>query len=241
VRWPPVCAACKGGGAALYHYGLSRLRAAIEKVREPVRRVLAACDVSRRSFRWHGAMGAAHVALGRADPHDAERFFDRALSLVREAVAEGLDNRAVRVAMVVTLRELGHLAEQRGGEADAVLFQEESLAWARRVGEPRLLARTLEGVAGALSLGERTDEAAGCWGSPRRCAMPYVRMPGSRARGRDVADRCATGSEASAFRLSLRAVAQVRHGTLTTVTTRRTSSQPRMKGRVVHGQQEGMR
>ena len=38
--------------------------------------------------------------------------------------------------------------------------QQESLDWARRVGEPRLLARTLEGVAGALSLGEQPDEAA---------------------------------------------------------------------------------
>ena len=123
-------------------------------------------------------MGAAHVALGRADPDDADRFFDRALSLVREAVAEGLDNRAVRVAMVVTLRELGHLAEQRGDEADAVLLEEESLAWARRVGEPRLLARTLEGVAGALSLGERTDEAARLLGLAEaiRDAV-HVRLP----------------------------------------------------------------
>ncbi len=176
----------------LYHYGLSRLRAGD---REGAASLFQECArlAERESpfLRWHGAMGAAHVALGRADPHDAERFFDRALSLVREAVAEGLDNRAVRVAMVVTLRELGHLAEQRGGEADAVLFQEESLAWARRVGEPRLLARTLEGVAGALSLGERTDEAARLLGlaEAMRDAV-HVRMPeAERADVTRVADR----------------------------------------------------
>jgi hypothetical protein len=62
--------------------------------------------------------------------------------------------------MVVTLRELGSLAEQRGDAGRAEQLQEEGLALARRVGEPRLLARTLEGLAGALSLGERPREAA---------------------------------------------------------------------------------
>ncbi len=145
----------------LYHYGLSRLRAGDM---EGAARLFDDCErlAERESafLRWHSAMGAAHIALARGDSEDAARFFDRALSLVRDAVAEGLDNRIVRVAMVVTLRELGHLAEQRGDEADAVRLQQESLDWARRVGEPRLLARTLEGVAGALSLGERAGEAA---------------------------------------------------------------------------------
>jgi len=145
----------------LYHYGLSRLRAGDL---EAAASLFDECErlTERESafLRWHGAMGAAHIALARGDSDGAARLFDRALSLVREAVAEGLDNRVVRVAMVVTLRELGHLAEQRGEEAGAVRLQQESLDWARRVGEPRLLARTLEGVAGALSLGERAAEAA---------------------------------------------------------------------------------
>ena len=149
----------------LYHYGLARLRAGDL---DGAASLFAECErlAERESpfLRWHGAMGAGHVALSRGEPEVAERAFDRALSLVREAVAEGLDNRAVRVAMVVSLRELGHLAEQRGAAAESVLLQEEGLVWARRVGEPRLLARTLEGVAGALSLGERTAEAASLLG-----------------------------------------------------------------------------
>jgi predicted ATPase/DNA-binding SARP family transcriptional activator len=145
----------------LYHYGLSRLRTGDV---EAAARLFEECDrlAERGSpfMHWHAAMGGAQLALGRGDPADAAERFDAALALVREAVADGLDNRTVRVAMAVNLRELGHLAEERGEMDVARAFQEESLDWARRVGEPRLVARTLEGVAGALSLGERAGEAA---------------------------------------------------------------------------------
>ncbi len=145
----------------LYHYGLSRLRAGDLEAAASLFDECARLTERKSAFLcWHPVMGVAHIALARGDSAEAARLFDRALSLVREAVAEGLDNRVVRVAMVVTLRELGHLAERRGDEADAVRLQKESLDWARRVGEPRLLARTLEGVAGALSLGEHAGEAA---------------------------------------------------------------------------------
>jgi predicted ATPase/DNA-binding SARP family transcriptional activator len=145
----------------LYHYGLSRLRAGDA---EAATRLFGECDrlAERGSafMRWHAAMGGGQLAHGRGDTAEATGRFEAALALVREAVADGLDNRTVRVAMVVTLRELGHLAEERGEMDVARAHQEESLDWARRVGEPRLVARTLEGVAGALSLGERADEAA---------------------------------------------------------------------------------
>lgn len=145
----------------LYHYGLSRLRAGDVAAAETL---FGECDrlAERESsiLCWHRSMGAAHLAAWHDDPVEAGRLYDEALSLVREAVADGLDNRAVRVAMVVTLRELGHLAERNGEEEAARRLQEEGLTWARRVGEPRLLARTLEGLAGALSLGEHAPEAA---------------------------------------------------------------------------------
>jgi predicted ATPase/DNA-binding SARP family transcriptional activator len=149
----------------LYHYGLSRLRAGDT---EAAARLFAECDDLAEGqapfLRWHGAMGAAHLALRRDDLREAADSFDHALSLGRESVAGGLDTRAVRVAMAVTLRELGHLLEQRGDVDGALRRQEESVAWARRVGEPRLLARSLEGLAGALSLGDRAPEAAGLLG-----------------------------------------------------------------------------
>ena len=145
----------------LYHYGLSRLRA---DDTEAATRLFGECArlAERESsfLRWHSTIGAAHIARRRGDTDEAARLYGDALGLVREAVASGLDTRAVRVAMVVTLRELGHLAEEGGDAERAKRFQEEGLVWARRVGEPRLLARSLDGLAGALSLGDRADEAA---------------------------------------------------------------------------------
>jgi predicted ATPase/DNA-binding SARP family transcriptional activator len=145
----------------LYHYGLSRLRA--DDV-DAATELFGECDrlAERESpfLRWHCAMGRAHLAHRAGDAEGAKARFEHALALVRDAVAEGLANRTVRVATVVTLRELGHLAEERGDIGAATRYQEESLEWARKVGEPRLVARTLEGVAGALSLGDRPDEAA---------------------------------------------------------------------------------
>jgi predicted ATPase/DNA-binding SARP family transcriptional activator len=145
----------------LYHYGLSRLRAGDAEAAATLFEECQGLSERESSFLcWHSTMGAAHLARTRGDSALAAGLYDDALTLVREVVAEGLDNRAVRVAMVVTLRELGSIAEQRGDAGRAEQLQEEGLALARRVGEPRLLARTLEGLAGALSLGERPREAA---------------------------------------------------------------------------------
>ena len=55
-----------------------------------------------------------HIARERGEREETARLYGEALALVRQAVREGLDNRAVRVAMVVTLRELGHLSERTG-------------------------------------------------------------------------------------------------------------------------------
>jgi predicted ATPase/DNA-binding SARP family transcriptional activator len=149
----------------LYYYGLSRLRAGDT---EAAARLFGECDELAQSqvpfVRWHGAMGEAHLARRRGDLREASDAFDRALSLARESVAGGLDTRAVRVALTITLRELGHLLEEHGDVDGARRRQEESLAWARLVGEPRLLARSLDGLAGALSLGDRAYEAAGLLG-----------------------------------------------------------------------------
>jgi predicted ATPase/DNA-binding SARP family transcriptional activator len=145
----------------LYYYGLSRLRAGD---------VAGATDLfgecerlaARESpfLRWHSTMGAAHIALRREDSEEPEHLFGDALSLLREAFAEGLDNRGVRVAMAVTLRQLGELAERRGDGDEAERFQEEGLAWAGRLGEPRLIARALEGLAGAVALRGHAGAAA---------------------------------------------------------------------------------
>ena len=145
----------------LYHYGLSRLRAGDWEAAARLFEECARLSEDASAFlRWHSVMGAAHIARERGEREETARLYGEALALVRQAVREGLDNRAVRVAMVVTLRELGHLSERTGNGDNARSYQEESLAWARRIGEPRLLARTLEGLAGALSLGGEASEAA---------------------------------------------------------------------------------
>ncbi len=163
----------------LYHYGLSRLRA---DDTEAATRLFGECArlAERESpfLRWHSTIGAAHIERRRGDTDEAARLYGDALGLVREAVAGGLDTRAVRVAMVVTLRELGHLAEEGGDAEGAKRFQEEGLVWARRVGEPRLLARSLDGLAGALSLGDRADEAARLLGAAEGTrAAVHARLP----------------------------------------------------------------
>ena len=164
----------------LYHYGLSRLRADdIGGRDEAVRRVRAArrARVVVPAVAQHDRRSAHCASPGR---RAMRRLASTATlsRLVREAVAGGLDTRAVRVAMVVTLRELGHLAEEARRRRAREAFQEEGLVWARRVGEPRLLARSLDGLAGALSLGDRADEAARLLGAAEGTrAAVHARLP----------------------------------------------------------------
>ncbi|WP_219825624.1 BTAD domain-containing putative transcriptional regulator [Nonomuraea typhae] len=58
------------------------------------------------------------------------------------------------------LAELGFAAEQRGDAETALARQQEGYANARATGDPRAIALALEGLAGALSLAGRAEEAA---------------------------------------------------------------------------------
>ena len=159
----------------------------------PARRRLGGCDEAVRRVRAARGARVAVPSLARRDGRGAlarrreatrttplDLFGRRSRRSSARRSPSGLDNRAVRVAMVVTLRELGISPSSGATRRTRVRLQEESLAWARRVGEPRLLARTLEGVAGALSLGERADEAARLLGARRGTARRGARpAPGA--------------------------------------------------------------
>ncbi|MET0131958.1 MAG: BTAD domain-containing putative transcriptional regulator [Kibdelosporangium sp.] len=73
----------------------------------------------------------------------------------------------------LVLAELGFVAEQRGDAAAALALHHESLALARKVGDPRAVALSLEGVAGARALAGQHDQAAlllGCAAWAREAA-----------------------------------------------------------------------
>jgi hypothetical protein len=58
------------------------------------------------------------------------------------------------------LAELGFVAERRGDAAGALHLHLQSLASARKVGDPRAVALAFEGLAGARALAGRHEEAA---------------------------------------------------------------------------------
>lgn len=66
------------------------------------------------------------------------------------------------------LAELGFVAEQRGDAATAAALHGESLALARKVGDPRACALAMEGLAGAHTLTGEYEKAARLLGAAHR-------------------------------------------------------------------------
>jgi hypothetical protein len=64
------------------------------------------------------------------------------------------------VARVISLCELGFIAEQRGEPAAARSCHLQSLASATRLGDPQAVAQALTGLAGAQALGGQPERAA---------------------------------------------------------------------------------
>jgi predicted ATPase/DNA-binding SARP family transcriptional activator len=64
------------------------------------------------------------------------------------------------VAHMISLSELGFVAEQRGDPAAAASWHLESLAAAQKLGDPQAVAQALTGLAGAQALGGQPDRAA---------------------------------------------------------------------------------
>ncbi|MFI6598983.1 BTAD domain-containing putative transcriptional regulator [Nonomuraea sp. NPDC050536] len=111
-----------------------------------------AVEQSYKGAEEHAALGLAVSARRQGRYAEAEAYVRPWLAWLREV--DGLPGIAFLMA------ELGFAAEQRGDAELALARQCESYQAARRTGDPRAIALSLEGLAGALSLSGRAQEAA---------------------------------------------------------------------------------
>jgi predicted ATPase len=112
-------------------------------------------------------LGLAVAARSQGDLDTAEHHLRRVLDRIHD---NGLDP---GMADALILSELGFLAEQRGHADAARIDHLHSLTIARKLGDPRAIARALEGLAGAHSLtGDhaRAAELLGAAGAFRAAA-----------------------------------------------------------------------
>jgi predicted ATPase/DNA-binding SARP family transcriptional activator len=112
-------------------------------------------------------LGLADTARRQGELATAEHYLTRVLDRIH---ANGLDP-GMTDALVFS--QLGFVAEQRGDAETARIHHLDSLRIARKLGDPRAIARALEGLAGAHSLTgnhERAAELLGAAGAARSAA-----------------------------------------------------------------------
>jgi predicted ATPase/DNA-binding SARP family transcriptional activator len=113
----------------------------------------------------------AELGLGQAERRAGE--LDRAEARLRSALrASRQIGSEPDVARVVSLAELGFVAEQRGEPEAARSYHQQSLASAARLGDPEAVAQALTGLAGAHALGGRPGLAARLLGTADVAARP---------------------------------------------------------------------
>jgi len=82
------------------------------------------------------------------------------------------------VARIISLSELGFIAEQRGDPGAARSRHLECLTTARKLGDPQAVARALTGLAGAQALADQPDRAAQLLGAAdTACRSAGVDVP----------------------------------------------------------------
>lgn len=106
-------------------------------------------------------VGLGLVARRAGDLDTAERLFQQSLAWNRRLEA---DYGVPFYGLTLLLAELGFIAEQRGDSAAARSLHLEGLAAARGVGDPRAIALTREGLAGAAAAEGAYEEAAALLG-----------------------------------------------------------------------------
>ncbi|MER6946993.1 BTAD domain-containing putative transcriptional regulator [Nonomuraea sp. NPDC000554] len=124
--------------------------AGAEEFHERARRLAVA--QSNRPAEEFAEIGLALGARRQGRLDEAERRLRDWLGWVRDVAGEP--------GAALILAELGFVAEQRGDAVAAQDLHLESLATARRVGDPRAIALALEGLAGVRALQDRHEEAA---------------------------------------------------------------------------------
>jgi ATP/maltotriose-dependent transcriptional regulator MalT len=110
-------------------------------------------DLVGESQAWIRAMsysGLAVIARRTGRPDEAEQWLERAWALRRT-----VDVPTLRALVLVSR---GYTADLRGDRAAALRFQLDGLAAVREHLMPRNLANSFEGLAGALALGDDSDD-----------------------------------------------------------------------------------
>ncbi|MFE0152954.1 BTAD domain-containing putative transcriptional regulator [Nonomuraea sp. NPDC059007] len=111
-----------------------------------------AVEQSVKSAEEHAVIGLAISARRQGRFADAEEYLLPWFAWLRRVGGTP--------GIAFGLAELGFAAEQRGDAETALSRQEEGYAAAVSTGDPRAVALALEGLAGALSLAGRAEEAA---------------------------------------------------------------------------------
>jgi predicted ATPase/DNA-binding SARP family transcriptional activator/tetratricopeptide (TPR) repeat protein len=141
---------------ALSWLGRSALRAGDRPLaKELLERALRlATEQSYRPGQVFAEIGLGATARGAGE-------FDVAETHLRNALRSSPPVRAEPdVGRIITLRELGFIAEQRGDPNAARAYHLECLAAAHDLGDLRVVAQALTGLAGAQALSGRPDHAA---------------------------------------------------------------------------------
>jgi predicted ATPase/DNA-binding SARP family transcriptional activator len=159
---------------ALSWLGLTALRSGdLVRARELLERGMRlAAEQSYRPGQVFAELGLGQTARMEGKLDLAEAHMRNVLQASRRI---GSDS---DVARVVSLSELGFIAEQRGELAIARSRHLQSLASATKLGDPQAVAQALTGLAGVRALGGQPDRAAQLLGAAdTACRLPGGSMP----------------------------------------------------------------
>jgi tetratricopeptide (TPR) repeat protein len=141
---------------ALSWLGLSALSSGdLVQAREFLERGMRlAAEQSYRPGQVFAELGLGQTARREGKLDVAEAHLRNVLEVTQRIAAEP------DVARVISLCELGFIAEQRGEQATARSYHLQSLTFATRLGDPEAMAQALTGLAGAQVLGGQPERAA---------------------------------------------------------------------------------
>jgi predicted ATPase/DNA-binding SARP family transcriptional activator len=147
--WPQAADALSWlGRSALQSGDLAAAREFLERA------VRLTVEQSYQPGQVFAEIGLGQTARREGNLETAETHLRNVLQISRRIGTEP------DIARTISLSELGFIAEQRGDPADARSLHLESLAAARKLGDPRTVAQALTGLAGAQALADQHDRAA---------------------------------------------------------------------------------
>jgi len=147
--WPQAADALSWlGRSALRSGDLAQARALLERA------LRLAAGQSYQPGQVFAELGLGQVARREGKLGEAETHI-RNVMQASQRTGSGPD-----VARIISLSELGFIAEQRGDEAQARAWHLQGLAAAQELGDPQAVAQALTGLAGAHALDGQPGRAA---------------------------------------------------------------------------------